>query len=57
MLWSLIKFILFIGIVAGLSLGAMQLMENGTGVRIAIANMEFTLGPIQAVIAAVKKLV
>ena len=53
MLWSLIKFILFIGIVAGLSLGAMYLMETGAGVRIAIANMEFTLGPIQAVIGAV----
>jgi len=53
MLWSLIKFLLFIGIVAALSLGAMYLMETGAGVRIAIANMEFTLGPIQAVIAAV----
>ena len=53
MLWSLIKFILFIGIVAGLSLGAMYLMETGAGVRIAVANMEFTLGPIQAVIGAV----
>jgi HemY protein len=53
MLWSLIKFILFIGIVAGLSLGAMYLMETGAGVRIAIANMEFTLGPVQAVIGAI----
>jgi HemY protein len=53
MLWSLIKFILFIGIVAGLSLGAMHLIDTGTGVRIAIANMEFTFGPLQAVIAAV----
>jgi HemY protein len=53
MLWSLIKFILFIALVAGLSLGAMYLMETGAGVRIAIANMEFTLGPIQAVIGAV----
>jgi HemY protein len=53
MLWSLIKFLLFIGIVAGLSLGAMYLIDTGAGVRIAIANMEFTLGPVQAVIAAV----
>jgi HemY protein len=53
MLWSLIKFILFIGIVAGLSLGAMHLIDTGAGVRIAIANMEFTFGPLQAVIAAI----
>jgi HemY protein len=53
MLWSLIKFLVFIGIVAALSLGAMYLIDTGAGVRIAIANMEFTLGPVQAVIAAV----
>ncbi len=53
MLWSLIKFLIFIGIVAGLSLGAMYLIDTGAGVRIAVANMEFTLGPVQAVIAAV----
>ena len=53
MLWSLIKFLLFIGIVAALSLGAMYLIDTGAGVRVAIANMEFTLGPVQAVIAGV----
>jgi HemY protein len=53
MLWSLIKFLVFIGIVAALSLGAMYLIDTGAGVRIAIANMEFTLGPVQAVVAAV----
>ena len=53
MLWSLIKFLIFIGIVAALSLGAIYLMDTGAGVRVAIANMEFTFGPIQAVIAAV----
>jgi HemY protein len=53
MLWSLIKFLVFIGIVAALSLGAIYLIDTGAGVRVAIANMEFTLGPVQAVIAAV----
>jgi HemY protein len=53
MLWSLIKFLLFIGIVAALSLGAIYLIDTGAGVRIAVANWEFTLGPVQAVIAAV----
>ncbi len=53
MLWSLIKFILFIGIVAGLTWGAGYLMETGEGVRIAIADMEFNLGPVQAIIIAI----
>jgi HemY protein len=53
MLWSLIKFLVFIGIVAALSLGAIYLIDTGMGVRVAIANMEFTLGPVQAVIVGV----
>jgi HemY protein len=53
MLWSLLKFLLFIGIVAALSLGAIYLIDTGAGVRIAIADWEFTLGPVQAVIAGV----
>lgn len=57
MLWSLIKFILFIGIVAAATLGAGYLMEMDGGVRVAIANMEFNLGPVQAVVAAVVLLI
>ncbi len=53
MLWSLIKILLFVAAIAGLTLGAGYLMEAGSGVRIAIAGMEFTLGPLQAVIAAI----
>ena len=53
MLWSLIKIVLFIGIIAALTLGAGYLTESSGGIRIAIANTEFNLGPLQAVITAV----
>lgn len=53
MLWSLIKIVLFISVIAALTLGAGFLTESSGGVRIAIANTEFNLGPLQAVIAAV----
>ncbi len=52
MLWSLIKIVLFLGSVAALTLGAVYLTESTGGVRISIANTEFNLGPLQAVIAA-----
>lgn len=53
MLWSLIKVLLFVAVVAALALGAGWLMELGGGVRVAVAGWEFTLGPLQTVIAAV----
>ncbi|MEL6518364.1 MAG: heme biosynthesis HemY N-terminal domain-containing protein [Pseudomonadota bacterium] len=52
MLWSLVKIILFIGIIAGLTYGAGYLMDTGGGVRVAVGTLEFNLGPLQAVIAA-----
>ncbi len=51
MIWSFVKIVLFVAVVAGLTLGAGYLAETGSGVRIALANMEFTLGPVQMVIA------
>lgn len=57
MLVSLIKFLLFVAIVAGLVYGVEFLLAEGEGLRIAIANTEFTLGPVQTVIAAVLLLV
>ncbi|MGR3661013.1 MAG: heme biosynthesis protein HemY [Paracoccaceae bacterium] len=51
MLWSLIKIILFITAIAALTLGAGMLSETGGGVRVTFANTEFSLGPLQAVIA------
>jgi len=53
MLWSLIKILIFVAVVAALTLGFGALMETGGGLRLSIADMEFTLGPLQMVIAAV----
>ena len=43
---------IFVALVAALTLGAGYLMETGTDVRLAIGTVEFNLGPLQAVIAA-----
>ena len=52
MIWSFVKIVLFVAAVAGLTLLAGYLSENGDGVRITVANMEFNLGPVQAIILA-----
>ena len=57
MLWSLIKILLFIGIVAALTWGAGLLMETGGGVRVAVGTIEFNFGPLQTVVALVILLV
>ncbi|SIS51351.1 HemY protein [Roseivivax lentus] len=53
MLWSLIKIVLFVAIVAALTLGASYLLEAEGGIQITVAGMEFTFGPLQSVIAAI----
>ena len=53
MLWSLVKVVLFVVIIAALTLGAGYLMETDGGIRVSVANTEFNLGPLQAVIAMV----
>ena len=53
MLWSLIKILLFVTAIAGLTYGAGYLMESEGGVMITVAGVEYTLGPLQAVIALV----
>jgi HemY protein len=53
MLWSLLKIILFVVIIAAAALGAGMIMETEGGVRIAIGATEYNLGPLQAVIAFV----
>ena len=50
MLWSLIKVFLFLGFVAAAAWGAGFLMEADGGVRISLANNEFTLGALETVI-------
>lgn len=51
MLWSLLKVILFVGIVAAAAFGASTLMETQGGVTVAAFGTEITLGPLQSVLA------
>ncbi|WP_425081207.1 heme biosynthesis protein HemY [Ruegeria arenilitoris] len=51
MLWSLLKILVFVAIIGLLAMGAMFLMETSGGVQITVAGTEFTLGPLQSVIA------
>lgn len=53
LLWTLLKIVLFFGIVAAGAYGAGILMETEGGVRIAFGGMEFTLGALESVIALV----
>jgi HemY protein len=50
MLWSLIKVLLFIAAIAGLTFGADMLLHSDEGMQISLGGMEFTLGPLQAAI-------
>lgn len=50
MLWSLLKILVFVAIIALLAFGAGLLMETSGGVQITIAGVEYTLGPLQSVI-------
>ncbi|MCG7628247.1 tetratricopeptide repeat protein [Epibacterium sp. MM17-32] len=51
MLWSLLKILVFVAIVALLAFGAGVLMETAGGVQITLAGTEYTLGALQSVIA------
>ncbi len=51
MIWSILKILIFIAVVAGLTLMAGRLSDHDEALRIAIADTEFMLGPLQAVIA------
>jgi HemY protein len=53
MIWSFTKVLLFVALIAGLTLGAGYLLDAGGGLRFALAGWEFTLGPLQATVAAV----
>lgn len=52
MLWSLIKILVFVAIIALLTMGAGMLLETDGGIQITVAGTEYTLGPFQSVIAA-----
>ncbi|MBA84171.1 heme biosynthesis protein HemY [Thalassobius sp. S69A] len=50
MLWSLIKIVVFVALVAAATLGAGYLLELDGGVRIAVGGIELNLTPLTAVI-------
>lgn len=52
MIWSLLKVLMFVAAIAGLTFGASALLDTGGGIRIAAAGYEFSFGPLQAVIGA-----
>ena len=57
MLWSLLKILLFVVLVAALAYGAGLLMETDEGIRIAVMDTEITVAPLQAVILGVVLLI
>lgn len=52
MLWSVLKILFFVAIVAALALGAGFVMENGPSVLLRVGSMEFAPSPLVAIIAA-----
>ena len=53
MLWSLVKIILFVVIVAAIALGASVLLESEGGIRVAAMGKEVSLNPLLSVIGLV----
>ncbi len=53
MLFSLLKILVFVCIIAALGLGAGALMEMQGGVQVTVAGTEYTFGPLESVIAAI----
>lgn len=53
MLWSLLKIVLFVAVVAALTVGAGYIMESQGGIQITAGGYEFNLGPLQSVIAVI----
>jgi HemY protein len=51
MLWSLIKIVLFVVVIAALSWGAGYLLESQGGVQVTVMGTEYSFGPLQSVIA------
>ena len=50
MAWTLLKIVIFIGVVLAGTWGVGQLMEAEGGIRISVAGTEFTLGALESVI-------
>ncbi|MCC5989548.1 MAG: heme biosynthesis protein HemY [Pararhodobacter sp.] len=52
MLWTILKIVLFLAAAAALALGVEYLTDSPFALQLAVADMEFTLGPVQAAVAA-----
>lgn len=52
MIWSLLKILFFVALVAALTLVAGRLLDLQEGLRLQVAGWEFTLSPLTAVVAA-----
>ena len=50
MLWSLAKVLIFVAVLAALTLGAAFLLDAGGALRLSAAGWELTLGPLQVLI-------
>lgn len=57
MLWSLIKIVVFVVVVAMATVAAGLLIDSGSAIRISYGGREFTLGPLQALIVGLLALV
>lgn len=53
MLWSLIKIVVFVAVIAALTWGASTLLESSGGLQITVMGTEFSFGPLQSVIAVI----
>jgi HemY protein len=51
MLWSLIKILVFVGVIGLLAIGAGYLLESSGGVQVTVSGIEYTFGPLASVIA------
>ena len=53
MIWSLAKILIFVAVVVALTFGVTQLLETSGGVRISVANTEYTLTPLVTIVGLV----
>ncbi len=53
MIWSLVKILIFVGIIVLATMGVSQLLETSGEVSISVANTEFTLTPMVALLGLV----
>ena len=51
MLWSLFKILLFVALIGAATIGAGYLLDSEGGIMVTVAGTEYTLQPLQSVIA------